>query len=171
MRIIPLTKGKQTIVDDDDFIFLSNHKWQYLSCRTGYAVAHEPRSNNKIIYMHRIILRAQKNQQVDHINHNTLDNRKGNLRLATAETNRWNTKIMNVKNRRFPYKGVRYSEGINRGIRYKSPEKSRKKYKSFITVKGKSIYLGVHRTPEEAAQAYNVAAIKYFGQYAYLNKI
>jgi len=45
------------------------------------------------IYLHRLILNAGKDIEVDHINHNLLDNRKQNLRLASSKEQKFNTKL------------------------------------------------------------------------------
>ena len=76
MKEIKLTKGKVAIVDNDDFEFLNIQKW-YLSSH-GYAVT----GKSPHQYMHRIINKTPKNLLTDHINRNTLDNRKINLRNA-----------------------------------------------------------------------------------------
>lgn len=83
MRFIPLTQGKLTIVDDEDYDFLNQWKWSWLKNNWGgYAVRgtrcrKEHRQN--MIYMHRFIINTTKGMEVDHVNGNKLDNRKSNL--------------------------------------------------------------------------------------------
>jgi len=77
MKIIKLTQNQFTKVDNEDFERLNKHKW----CFDGdYAVR---RKNRKKTYMHREIMKAKKGKMIDHKNHDSLDNRKGNLRFCT----------------------------------------------------------------------------------------
>jgi hypothetical protein len=98
---------------------------------------------------------APDDKQVDHINHNTLDNQKStNLRVCTHSENLQNARKHKISNTS-PYKGV-----IIMG----------KKAYAFIVVDKKKIRLGKFETPELAAVAYNKAAIKYFGEFACINE-
>lgn len=92
-----------------------------------------------------------ENMVIDHINNNSLDNRKSNLRLCTKRENSLNC-IKRVKGTSL-YKGVHYEEG-------------RKKYTAQIMVNRKHIFLGRFKTEDQAAMAYNIAALKYFGEFA-----
>ena len=96
------------------------------------------------------------NLDVDHINRVSTCNSKNNLRLATRSDNQRNKKIQ--RNNTSGYKGVCW-------------DKARNKWKSGIHVNGKIINLGRFDTKEEAARVYNEAALKYFGEFAYLNVI
>ena len=89
--------------------------------------------------------------EVDHINHNTLDNRRCNLRLATHGQNMANSR----PNKGRKYKGVWQIMG--------------KYWVAFIGKNKKQIYLGSFSTPKLAAKAYDEAARKKFGEYACLN--
>ncbi|SRR6266436_2675524 len=95
-------------------------------------------------------------KQVDHINHNLYDNTNENLRIATPSQNNIN------KNKRLgcssKYKGVSWSQVLG-------------KWKAGIKVRGKQIHLGYFDIEEDAAKVYNVAALKYFGEFAFLNII
>lgn len=114
------------------------------------------------IYLHRVILSRildrplAKGEVVDHINGNGLDNRRSNLRLATRAQNARNRGV-NTKSK-LGLKGVSYS-------------KDTLKWRAYIMVNKKQIHLGLHNTPEEAAYAYNEAALKYHGDFASLNVI
>lgn len=92
-------------------------------------------------------------EQIDHINGIRDDNRFANLRLASANENQWN---MKPKKSACPAKGVSMAYG---------------KFRASIKVNCKSINLGLYETMDEAAHAYNKAAIKYFGEFARLNPI
>ena len=165
MKKIYLNQGKWTIVDDEDFEWLNQWKWTYkhvktLSCGEDYGIVvrNNYSSNGKrtnIIRMHRVILNAPPNFQVDHINGNRLDNRRRNIRLATIGQNNKNKRSVAKSG----YKNVYREECIN--LRWFSK----------IMVDRKTIHLGCYDSKEEAAIAYNNAAIKYHGQFACLNKI
>lgn len=104
--------------------------------------------------IHREIMGAPKGVVVDHINGDTLDNRKANLRLASHRENCRNQKPH--KDKRVPYKGVTYMP-------------KRNKYWARIVVDYRTVSLGLHRDPIAAACAYDAAARKYFGEFARLN--
>ncbi len=107
-------------------------------------------------YIHRLIMGIKDGKiLVDHINGNSLDNRKSNLRLCSRQENTRNNKG-HGKNK---YKGV------DRDKRRKSL------YFACITVRGLKLYLGSFDNEKDAALAYNKAATKYFGEFAKLNVI
>src|SRR3990167_7283870 len=98
-----------------------------------------------------------KDMNIDHINGNKLDNRKNNLRFCNQQGNSANMD----KHGKYKYKGITLCTDWNR----------KKKWGAQISIKRKNMHLGRYLTPEEAALAYNIAAIKYFGEFARLNKI
>ena len=78
-KAIPLTQNNSALVDDEDYDRLKSYQW-FLS-GPGYAAGFAPVDGRfKLTYMHRLILNASPDQLVDHINGNTLDNRRQNLR-------------------------------------------------------------------------------------------
>lgn len=100
MKLIPLSNGGHTVVDDDVFDNLSKVVWH--KTRKGYAY------NLRVFgMMHRVILPPTEGMQVDHINGDKLDNRRENLRLCTTRQNCWNQGPR--KNNTSGYKGVRKS--------------------------------------------------------------
>ena len=88
LKEIQITQGKKVLVSDEDFKEVSKYKWSY-SASTGYAVRKGRKNCNepRTVHMHRVILKAKANEQVDHINGNKLDNRKSNLRIVSQQNN------------------------------------------------------------------------------------
>lgn len=159
MREIPLTQGKVTIVSDEDFARLSEHKWHaWYDPRRRVFCARTciPRPGGRdIVYMHRFLMGAKPGQKVDHWNHNTLDNRRDNLRVCSSSQNNANRlKTVRVTSNRF--KGVSWEEFT-------------KRWKAQICVNGKHITLGRFDHDIEGAVAYDLAARKHFGQFACCN--
>lgn len=155
MKYINLTQGKKAMVDDEDFEELNKVKWCFSD---GYAIRRYTNEQGSSVYtkMHRFIINTPNKMDTDHINHNKLDNRKSNLRICTRTENQQNHKIQ--KNSTSGYKGVNY-------------HKVNQVWRAQIRINRKHTHLGCFDTKEEAAIAYNQAAIKYFGEFAYLNKV
>jgi hypothetical protein len=153
MISLPLTRGFETLIDDEDSVRLSEFRFNAMLCMGKFYAA----SNRlKRIYgsklLHRVILEAPEGMCVDHINGDTLDNRRSNLRLATHKQNMQNRKKHNCKN---PYKGVY--------------EKRSGRYTAMIFDNSKLKYLGVFDSAEEAAKVYDARASIIFGEFARLN--
>lgn len=152
------TYGEKIVLyDDEDVLLINKYKWRIYKGKPDnqwYAIAHTPMINNKrkIIRMHNLVT----NQLfIDHKNGNGLDNRKENLRKANHSKNSMNRRTTR-KNKKCKYKGL---------------IKHNNKYVAKIIINKKQIYLGVFANQEDAAIAYNKAAIKYFGEFAFLNVI
>jgi hypothetical protein len=153
---IPLTKGKVAIVDDEDFEWLNQWKWYYSSF--GYARRSTEKGGKKtIIYMHKLILGIPNKLKGDHVDGNTLNNQRFNLRPATHQQNLFNQRIQK-RQKSSKYKVVIW-------------HKKNKNWHAYIKVNQKQISLGSYIEEQEAASAYNRAAIKYFGKFAKLNEI
>lgn len=151
-KLIPLTQGQQTIVDDEDYTFLMQWKWY---CHQGYARRTEGGGRKaRQIHMHRIILKAPENMEVDHIDGDKLNNQKVNLRLVSHASNTQNARPR--KDGRSPFKGVIWHSQSN-------------KWRPRITVNHRRIHLGYFTDEIEAAKAYDHAARKYHGEFARLN--
>jgi hypothetical protein len=154
MKEIQLTQGQVAMVDDWWFDELNQYKWRATWCsftKSYYAVRHSKMLFGKrtSIRMHAVIAGTQKGMHTDHINHNTLDNQSGNLRICTNSQNQ-----MNQGKHTDKYKGVRVC---------------RKKWQALIQLNGKQYYLGTYFTPEDAARAYDESAKQLYGEYANLN--
>lgn len=158
MKKIPLTKGLFALVDDSDFEWLSQWKWQARRDTNTFYADRTDRSNplkRKTVSMHRAIMRVDDpSMNVDHIDHNGLNNTRENLRICTPAQNARNQKT-SVRNTT-GFKGV-----YKRGDRFIAA----------ITVNWRCIYLGTFDSAEEAARHYNQAAVQHFSEFACLNDV
>jgi len=153
MKTIRTTNGYEVLIDDEDFERVSQHKWSALVIKKKQTLYIRTNINKKLVYLHRFILNAPDGLTVDHRNHDTLDNRRENLRLCTRAQNN-----ANKKTKRGKLKGVSFRA-----------DQPRKPFQSVIRSNGKLHHLGYYATEEEAARAYDAAAKKHFGEFAYLN--
>lgn len=151
---IPLTQGKVALIDADDHQMASKYKWFYN--KRGYAARsiYKKLSKNNywrgIIYLHREVL-GNPSDDIDHINRNSLDNRKANLRLATTSQNLSNS------NRKVGVSGYR---GVH-------PE--HKKWRITVQFKGIPYNGGLYDSVMEAAKKRDELALKIQGKFAKLN--
>ncbi len=145
-------KGYLIVIDDDDYSLFLSRSWSF-TCGHKYLL-------HKGLSLHRLIMGIVPGdpRHVDHINGNTLDNRRSNLRFATRNQNLRNQRTRTNDSKTSRFKGV----WIN---------KDSGKYRASITVNGSCIKLGTYETQELAATAYNTAAINHFGAFAVLNDI
>lgn len=157
-RRIKLTQGKYAIVDAEDYERLNAYKWH---C-THYGYAKRAVSNKSgkggrqgAVYMHRVVCPAPEGMIVDHINRNSLDNRRANLRAATQKQNVWNRKFVR-KGGKTRYNGIRWDH--NKG-----------KWQVRLTINGRRASFGYYADETEAAKAYDRVAKEYRGEYASLN--
>jgi len=158
MKKVKLTKGKCALVDDEDFEYLNQFKWHVNKSGERYYAAR----TLKKIKMHRIVMNTPIDMETDHINHNTLDNQKHNLRNVTKFENQRNRKCSN-KNSTSKYLGVSLLKSFNGYKTYFY-------WQSQIRISGINKHLGLFKSEENAAIAYNIFAEKYYGQYSNLNK-
>jgi hypothetical protein len=135
------------LVDDDDFDFINKFGWHVDS--KGYARC---KKDGKGTFMARLIMKVTDPQIfVDHINGNSLDNRKCNIRLSSNSQNQANRQ--NHPLNKSGYRGVCWA-------------KDTKKWQASIKVNCRSIYLGQFINIEDAADAYKKAAEHYFGEFS-----
>jgi len=158
MNKIKLTQNQHALVDDDDFAELDKYKWY--ACwnkvmKSFYAMRKIPIGNNKrvTVSMHRVIMCPPEKLVVDHIDHNTLDNRKSNLRICTQSQNLINRRTFK-KNNTTNVLGVCW-------------HKNNKKWVAYIGINKKRIYLGCFNNTEEANIARKDAVKKYHGEFAF----
>ena len=151
-RIISLTKGAVSRVDDADYDLLTAMGNWCLSNK-GYAI-HYTRINGqrRVLYMHRVILSAPPDLQVDHINRDRLDNRRENLRFATRSQNQAN-KGRPINNSSH-YKGVSWNKG---------------RWEARIRYAGRRINLGRYDDAYSAALAYDAASRLLYEAFAGVN--
>jgi hypothetical protein len=153
---IQLTQGIVTIVDDDDYQYLNQFKWYLLKSHSNYYAIRTKRPENKLIQLHRIVIKAKQGEIVDHINGNKLDNRKCNLRICTKSQNCQNRKISKLNKSGF--------NGVSWNV-------NNRKWVAQIAFNNKKMHLGFFNDLTEAAKSFNAAALKYHGEFANLNKI
>ena len=161
MKEIPISRGQVTIVDDEDYERLMEHSWAWVpssESRTGkgYAVrkGNKKRGEPRTIQMHREILHAPKGTTIDHINCNSLDNRKENLRYATLQKNSFNRK-----------KAIMPCTSVYKGVFQRKKHVPYGIWTARIRFNGRRIELGKYPTEEMAAAAYNFASRIFFGEY------
>lgn len=153
---IPLTKGAVALVDADDYERLAQHRWQ-LSFE-GYAVRSVQRQGKRFyVMMHRVVDGTPPGLETDHINDNKLDNRKSNLRACTRSQN---------DAARPKIKGLSRFRGV---YLERQTAKWRAEISADGTTKAKMRYLGTFTREEDAAAAYDQAALARFGEFARLN--
>lgn len=158
MKEVKLTKGYVAIVDDEDYDRVSNHKWRVDvikrsdGSKTAYA---KSAIKKKTVYLHRFVYGDTKGMHIDHIDGNPLNNSKSNLRTCTHSQNMKNRCI--VTGASSQYKGVTW-------------DVDSKKWRARICANKIVMSLGLYESEEEASRVYDMAAAKYFGDFARTNK-
>lgn len=132
----------RVLIDIEDSEKVKNFKW-YID-KNEYIISKCKKTGHKGLYLHRFIMNCPEDMVVDHINHNTLDNRKSNLRICTQHENTFNKK----------------ENGNDKGVFLRG-----NKWIAQISYNYKNIYLGRFDTYEEALKVRKEAEIKYFGEF------
>jgi hypothetical protein len=144
-----------TIIDTEDYDRVRVAYWQPQQAYPHvYVITKKKHIIKTHQRLHRFILKAKHDEIVDHINGDTLDNRKSNLRIVTAQQNTWNSAVSSAHWKQSNFKGV---------------TRDGNKWSASITVSGEWRMLGRFDTEAEAAQAYDAAALELFGEYARTN--
>lgn len=157
MKTIISTDGYHISVDDDQYERLSAMRWcTYASNSTRYAVRS---SHGPTMIMHRFLTDCPADLQVDHINHDGLDNRLANLRICT--------KAENIRNRDARKDNLSGMRGVGKYSDQCSRLRRRGKWYARIQFEGRRINLGEFKTFELAVSARRAAELKYFGEFAY----
>lgn len=141
-------------VDDENYENLNKYTWR---CKVGKDTSYARTViKGKTFYMHQLILPYKGGFIIDHKDRNGLNNQRENLRYATNSQNQANIKLSSSNTS--GYKGVSWNKRMG-------------KWRVQIRFNLQNIYLGYFNNKEEAAAAYNLAALKYFGEFANINII
>lgn len=152
---LQLANGGFSLVDAQHYPLLIRYTWTRTP--TNYVVTQSNALGGKLVLLHRFLTGAGKGQVVDHVNGNGLDNRDSNLRRCTVAEN--------VRNSR-GNKGKRFKGVFKRGNRN---GRSMDGWFAAITINNRQKYLGHFLEQEDAAMAYDIAAKKAYGKFAWLN--
>lgn len=141
--------GKYALVDDCDYELLAKKKWFLSGKYVVSSIYNKDTQKTNLVLLHRIIMNPSPNLAIDHINRNTLDNRRSNLRICNQGQN-----ASNRPNKRNTsgYRGVQFH----------------KKSGTWIAIVGLE-YIGKFTTIEEAARVRDLEAIEKWGEFAELN--
>lgn len=157
IRLKPYKYGKVALVDDEDFEWLSKYNWQYQPKKHGDRVIAEIFGLGKRtkVYMHRLVTDCPTDMLVDHANHNTLDNRKSNLRICTGTQNQGNKFVRSDSST--GYKGIMWDDFRKRWL-------VAVKHKDYGKISGR------FKSLKDAVDFYNENALEMFGEFALLNQ-
>lgn len=157
--LVPLKHGVMKI-DFNDWINLPKSLFSVINkkkeCSENANIYVKSFDGGKLVYIHRLLMNAPKGYVVDHINGNSLDNRRKNLRICTSVENSRNSKMPISNKAHTKFKGVHKDRG--------------KWIYARIKFNGKNIRKYGFKTEREAAEWYNQKAIELFGEFANLNK-
>lgn len=165
MKEITLSNGMKCQVDDEDYDKFGHLNWhaevRKHTVYVGRYWYNKEKGYKSRKRLHRLIMNASPEMDVDHIDHNGLNNQKSNLRICSTMENRRNSKIR--KDNRTGFKGV----SLFKGRIWKDSKTP--VFRARIMVQRKEIGLGYFESAEEAARAYDSKAVELFGEFAHLN--
>ncbi len=166
MRVIPLTKGKFAVVDEADYANVSRWNWCtlivhhprrgpprdiYYAMRKPSVEEQQRTGKRGPVLLHRYLMQAKADEEIDHENGDGLDNRRQNLRKASRAENGRNS-------------GARLGSSKFKGV-----SRSQDRWRAYIKVNYKFRHLGYFDIEEEAARAYDQAARELHGKFACVN--
>lgn len=140
MKTIQLSQNKQALVDDEDFEELNQSRW---FINGSYAYRHAS-NHRQLIAMHRQIMNCPQGFEVDHLNHDKLDNRKNNLKVCTKQENLLNKSL--YKNNKTGVSGIYWLDSI-------------KKYQVRFWIRKIEYYLGCFDSLGDAIEAKQRASV------------
>ena len=158
MKTLELTKGKIALIDDDDYACALQYQW-YATLRKCVWYAYRMvcvDDKQAMIFLHRFLMEPPAGMQVDHIDGDGLNCTRANMRLCTLAEN--------TRNRRRPVTNTSGYKGV-------SWHKLRGKWRAEIGVDCRNKHLGLFESKDDAALAYNNAALEHYGEFARLNVI
>lgn len=153
MRVVEISGGNLTLIDDADFASVNEHIWSTSGVCEASKI--EYAWNGTIGRLHRFLLQPVDGFSVDHINGDGLDNRRSNLRLCSNRENSHNAAKRATRNCSSAFKGVYLAD--------------KKYWCAQIQINGKKVNLGRFADELSAARAYDLAALEHFGEFARLN--
>lgn len=155
---ISLSQGKVALVDDEDYAWLSHHKWSawkspvakdYWKAVRGVTIG---RASRQIIMMHREIMKPPEHEEVDYINHNPLDNRRCNLRICGPDKQVLNRRPSTTGRKTSRFKGVCWDARKGRWM-----------------ARFRAKFLGLFEDEVQAARVYDAAAHAFDPEFSWLN--
>lgn len=151
MKTIQLTKGKHALVNDEDFEMLNQYKWHARQSAGKFYASRREKEGRSMIHMHRQVMRTPVGKETDHIDGDSLNNQRSNLRICTRAENMCNRDKQS--NNKSGLKGV-------------SLNKNTGKWRAVIQNDGRQVHLGLFTSKLAAHEAYTEACIKYHGNFA-----
>jgi hypothetical protein len=145
--------GYKVLIDDKDYDLVKDYKWYVYINKSGYKRIIAKKKNKNISFA-RTIMIPNLNEEVDHINHNTLDNRRCNLRICTHQENCYNLKTR--KDNSLGVKGLWFNKKTN-------------KYVAVIRTNGKKVFQKYFNNISDAKREYDKKAKEIFKEFACLN--
>lgn len=152
MAELVLSGGQISLIDEEDLPLVEGRRWRCQNAEGGYPYAFSGKAQRYVL--HRLIACPPPGMFVDHVNGNTLDNRRCNLRVCTPSQNMANKK--RKSNSRSPYKGICLDKRGNWRVAI-GPSHRRHRVS------------GTFKRAEEAAMAYDLLAVLTYGEFACVN--
>lgn len=155
---LPLVGGGDALISLDDWEGVQDYRWRAVqtSRGSGRAKVYVMATNRGHPYLHRLIMKPTRWEQIDHINGDPLDNRRENLRYVSRHENARNRHPDTFKRGTSQYRGVCW-------------EPRRKRWQASIYANGKQTYIGHYMTEVEAARAYDAASLEHYGRFGTRN--